>query len=667
MAATCAFVIALTAGVATATEHSRTGAQARPAAVPKECVKAFVNGRRSCLRKGDRCKKAYQADYVSAGFSCKRGRLRKASIAQLRGEQPLLLSDNGYLSLRTALAAFDELIAPLPGVEAKPGEIGELTDATVVIERIEADIAKLDPKQRAVFAQWTTPASDALIVDPENPARTLANGRRAPPSGEELILADLYLDDALRVYRRRGFYPPRRLSLTLLSDQGTTKPNVLGYVTSADLPPGTAPYCNVFVTQKGRGLGAIDKRLVLAHEAAHCLQHAFVASKADLARVPAWVTEGTAEWLSAKAIEELGVGTPTQVAWTGWLKEPARDLFTRSYDAIGFYSMLEQAGVDTWSRVKGVISGAVAGASPGAYAAAIAGAPDIFNSRWGPGLVRDLALGPEWDYSGPFIDPSNVKTVTIANGALRTSTIAARSSAAVKFAISADVVTVKADKDVRGLLRFEGEQRALKRGAYCAKPGGCRCTTRTNLQLPRIGKTTWFGYGDPQKARTVTFQGRTLKDYCKMPRPGPAPCRAGRRQDSLCPVPAAGIQIFNDPDSQVPVASFKIGDCTVGPGGFTAISTDGAWRLEVGISSFGGFGDYLILYGGPDPEVVIDGPGGPFGNLLWSPGGLPLAGAISFQDDGRQMGLGFIEFRDASASEPGIAGAGGMTCVYPDD
>ena len=85
--------------------------------------------------------------------------------------------------------------------------------------------------------------------------------------------------------------------------------------------------------------------------------------------------------------------------------------------------------------------------------------------------------------------------------------------------ISADVVTIKADKDIRGLLRFGGTQTALKKGAYCAKPGGCKCRTHTNLQLPAIGKTTSLGYGDSKKARVVSFQGRSLKDYCEHPTP----------------------------------------------------------------------------------------------------------------------------------------------------
>ena len=378
-------------------------------------------------------------------------------------------------------------------------------------------------------------------------------------------------------------------------------------------------------------------------------------------------------------MQELNVGTPTQVAWTKWLKDPQRDLFGRSYDGLGFFAMLDQAGVDTWSRIKNVISAAVSGKSHGAYAAAIAGVPDIFYMRWGPGIMRDPALGPEWDYTGPYIDSSRPASVNInSGGAPKTSKIDAHAGTAATLKIGADVVTIKADKDIRGLLRFGGTQTALKKGAYCAKPGGCKCRTHTNLQLPAIGKTTFLGYGDPQKARVVSIQGRSLKDYCEHPTP------AGRRRQRRRLLPddahsAAGGAarlpgaLAGDHDLQRSREHDAGGQRSRSapapwePGGFTAIAEDGAWHLEVGITNFTGFGDYEIPYGGPDPEVVIDGPGGNSRQCAWQPGGLPFSGAIDFGGDMHHMGLGFIEYRTRRSEAAGITGAGGMTCVYPDD
>ena len=51
----------------------------------------MVDGHNACLRKGDKCKKRFQDDYVRAGLACKKARLRKASVKQLRGSEPLLV------------------------------------------------------------------------------------------------------------------------------------------------------------------------------------------------------------------------------------------------------------------------------------------------------------------------------------------------------------------------------------------------------------------------------------------------------------------------------------------------------------------------------------------------------------------------------------------------
>jgi hypothetical protein len=646
-----------------------SGANPEPGAGAKaasKCKRAIVNGRRVCLQPGQRCSKPYQDDYVAAGFSCDRGRLRRATVAELRGPEPILVDENGQLSLKAALAAFDQGIANLPGVKVANGEIGNLGDASKVVGTLQTHLSQLSGKQRAVVEAFTTPAADAHVVPDSAPA-----ARRRAATPEEIIVADQYIDSARRVMRSHGYALLRPVTVTFLDKDETIRgKKVAGYVPYDDVPPGKAATCNIFITSTGRKSPAAFKELLYAHELAHCAQHAFFTSQTQADRSPYWVVEGSADWLGGMAVAEQGHSVDG-IDWDPWLDHPEIDLFKREYDAVGFFSMIQQAGVDGWSRIRDVLSASGGGSGP-AYAAAIAGLPDIFYSRWGPGVVRDPPLGPEWDYTGPGITASKPQSATLANGARKAFTIAAHASTGAKLAVKADVVTIAADKDIRGLLRFEGEQRKLQKGAYCAKKGGCKCKTHTNLQLPQLGATTYFGFGDSKKARTVTFSGRSLKDYCEKPRPGPAPCTArpaARRDGASCPVPSAGIMVLGgtSSDNEQLVATFRIGDCTVGGGGFTAISTDGAWRLEVGITGFSGFEQmYDIPYGGPDPEVVVDGPGGPYSNTTWQPGGLPIAGAIAFDADGRTMGLGFIEFRNSSQSFA-ITAAGRMTCVYPDD
>ncbi len=651
----------------------------------KKCTKAFVGGERVCLRIGDRCKKRFQDDYVFAGLSCVKGRVRRAGIAELRGEQPVLLDKQGQVPLKTALAAFDASVVDLPGVKAKKGEIGELTDASFVIGAIEESIDQLSPEQRAVVEAATTPAPGAATLPPEGKARieprSAARSATAPRGGtggitigagtlQEQTFALRSLQKARDVMRGHGFTLLRPITVSFLDTTKIIRGDpALAYVPYSDLPPAArSSTCNIFVTKEGRAESQASMLLVYAHELAHCAQHAFFSSKAEAKKAPEWVIEGGADWLGGMTVKELG-SEPVGVEWEPWLEEPETDLYERVYDGVGFFAMIHQTGQDGWQRMRDTLFASSGGAGP-AFNLAIAGLPDIFHDRWGPGLVRNKDLGAEWNYEGPGIPSSGVEDLNVSSSNPQVLQAAARASAAGELRIFSDILIIKADKAIRGKLNTQGATRKLAKGAYCVKQGGCKCKTQTNLQLPKVGFKAFVGFNDPFKARTVTFEGRSLKEYCKKPSPGPGPgsCTARRGGDGdSCPVPAPGIEIYNDPKFTAPVARFRIGDCTVGPGGFTAIATDGAWRLEVGIQNFSGFGrGYEILYGGSDPQVIIDGPGGPYSNTTWVPPGQSSAGSIEFDADGRHMGLGFIEFRDASASAS-IAGAGGMTCVYPDD
>ena len=86
-------VVALMFGPATG------DAATRAAAAAKKCTKAIVGGKHACLRKGDKCKKRLPGRLRPAGLACKKARLRKASIKQLRGPEPLLIDKQGQLSV----------------------------------------------------------------------------------------------------------------------------------------------------------------------------------------------------------------------------------------------------------------------------------------------------------------------------------------------------------------------------------------------------------------------------------------------------------------------------------------------------------------------------------------------------------------------------------------
>jgi hypothetical protein len=673
--------------------------QSHGATAKKKCTPAIVAGKHVCLKVGQKCQKKLQADYLRAGLSCKRRHLRKASIQELRGPEPLLVQSNGQISVETALAAFDSTIAPLPGVDPKPGEIGDVGEADTVINTLEANADQLTAAQRQVVEAATRPAADAVVIPAEEGGPVAASPAAGRPTAHRgggetggITITAGTLDEQqeavrlMRTYRDimrgHGFALLRPVSVSFLQNQGTGKPTTRAYTTEDDLPPFSpgelGQNCNIFITAYGRAQSTAVRQKVYAHELAHCAQHAFVSSEAEFNEIPAWVIEGGADWLGAMTVKQSG-STPGGVHWAEWFAAPSIDLFKHGYGAIGFFAMIQQAGVDGWAQMRNVLSVA-SGGNGAAFRAATAGLPDVFYKRWGPGLVRDKSLGEEWDYEGPGIESSTPATINLAASRPVSRTIAARGSYGAKIKINAEIFTIKAPKGTKGLLSAEGSSRPLKTGAYCTKSGGCKCRTNTNLQLPKIGSTAYVGFNDPSKTRTVTFSARKLKDYCKHPTPGPGagggegggegscpttPTARPTAHHRDCPQPSPGITVLQG-EAGTQVANFTIGSCTQGAGGFTALAESNGWNLEVGISSFGGFGDYQIIYGGADPTVVVEDPNGAIlSNTSWVPPGFDFAGAIHF-DDEHHMGLGFIDFRTPDESLS-ISAAGGMTCVYPDD
>jgi hypothetical protein len=360
--------------------------------------------------------------------------------------------------------------------------------------------------------------------------------------------------------------------------------------------------------------------------------------------------------------------------WLEWLGSPAMDLEKRSYGGLGFFSMIEQSGVDTWQRMRQVLQAAVASGKNAAYDTAIASLPDAFYDRWGPGFSRAPAAGSSFDFTGPGITSSEPEKLTISNGAVHSQTADARAANAARLDIKADVFAVRIKKSTRGLIADSGgKTRKLKQGAYCAKSGGCKCKTGANLELPKINRGiahAGFG-GDRAKSTSVIYSGLSVGQYCKKPSPGPAPdesCtrRATERQAS-CPIfPGIQVNELNEGGDLGPVlATFRRGNCTSG-GNFVAIATDGDYRLEVGIKDYRGFDNEYPVYSGiPDPEVVVEGPKGTFGNVEFSAPGNPFLGGVALDEKG-DMGLGVVPAFNADASAA-VSIAGGMDCAYPDE
>ena len=87
---------------------------------------------------------------------------------------------------------------------------------------------------------------------------------------------------------------------------------------------------------------------LMLHEVWHCFEARLLPAKAAHS-APKWVSEGQASWV-AEAITN-GAGAPPPEAdqdhWRGWLTDPAKTLYARSYDAVGFWAQLAYSGTES--------------------------------------------------------------------------------------------------------------------------------------------------------------------------------------------------------------------------------------------------------------------------------------------------------------------------------
>ena len=637
-----------------------------PSPRAKNCVKAVVGDQLQCLKRGDSCRRRFQDDYLLAGLSCRRGKLRARSLSEQRGEEPYVVEPDGQLSLRTALDIVDSGVVDLPGLKPRKGAIGELFDASTALAVLGAERGELTPEQQQAIDAATNP--DLVSAAP-----------RQAPSPERAEL-QRYVDDAVASFNDRGFSFAKPIRLTLLNDQGGTGPGVYAFVTADDMPGAPvdiSPTCNLFVTPKGRAQPSDFKRAAIAHEVSHCAQHAFYPSYREVAAAPDWLIEGSAMWLGWKFAAEHGVEPPAGFAWNPWLRAPNVDLFVRSYDAVGFFSLLDQADQNVYERIRDALAADAPGSSPEAYDAAIANTQQDGLDRWGPGFARDRTLGTIWDVDGPGIVPSQVPVALSPGRGTDAIATMARSGMAAELRLRTDIFVLKVAPGTKGYMRDGlGQRRRLSSGAYTTLRDGFTCRTGRRVNLPFIEPgRTFIGFGQGVQAMTWVFvEGMNRQDYCagrrpRAPRPG-STCPTGpsgggttTRLDG-CQREVPGIDIYDE--SERAVASFKSGNCTAGDD-FVATSEDGAWSMEVGIDAFAGFDQfYGVFFAAPDPQVVIDGPGGPYGNQATAPSsqGPAPSGQIYVHPDG-ELGLGVVALNQPA--ETGVIAAGVMDCIYPGD
>jgi hypothetical protein len=630
------------------------GAQPSPpapgahAAQKRNCV--YVNGTQQCLRARQRCQARHNSDYLLGGFTCRKRRLARASEAQLRQGRFVVLGRNGQPSFSTALQAFDKYF-DLPGVRQRRGAVGTTRSATAPIKWLMQYRKRLTRAQRRVLDRVRSGRGAQQVI--------MAGTARAAQADAGAILKMAgFLDEAKRRLEAHGM--PFRHPVRYLLGVPDPDPILLGWEFPDFQVGGTT--CDVSIPVST--LRIVDKEGpgTAVHELTHCAQDEFLAEAGLSENPPGWVSDGSAEWTAATILSEWNQppSPSTDGNWQQWLGKPHLDLWEREYDGLGFWALLKHQGVDPWTRIGPATKAGSGGRSPAAFRAATEGMSNL-QREWGP--AQALMRAPHrWDLNGPQMPRFAVPSESIADGSRVSQPVASLGARGLALNITADVILVNPSPGIDGYFQTTmGEDRILSYSLYCTKPGGCTCEGEDIGAefMPAGGGAVGYA-GSETTGGTVRIEGSSNEAYCEELRNNPF--------GSL-----NGITLIemNDEGLGRTVAEFPTGSCSVSRrAGFSAEASNPPYTLSANIRGFDKFttnrGVYSMEYGrGKNPNFIVRGPGGPFGNTFLPQGVEPPGGgAMAFGEGGRLFGIGMFPVFNQGANNA-VMVIGALKCRYP--
>ncbi len=439
------------------------------------------------------------------------------------------IAPNGDVSRSTALAAFSIAVTPLPGVSVPAGPPGtELFSGTEPVRWLRSYESTLSAEQRKVAKPYLHPSAAAGAAaglgDGATTAVAVAVARSgAAPASERLA-------DATQAAEQAEIAKMLSLLAAHLGPLGYTPPAVI-----MPDPQGTAyaqavrrdedpSKCDMQFFPKGVALSGVNLDFVVAHELFHCYQDKTDAA-AMVGHTGAWWIEGTACWA---ALAITGAAGPMYDHWNEYLQSPEKSLFSRSYDAFGFFEQIQSAGADPWPLVLKLVS---ASSDKDRYAFLVADVTPGYQQVAASAFFREPSIGPAWDMTGPGI-PSTKTTSYPGIGPGQSVSASAYADAIANVTSHADVTSVRADGYVR-VAAESGLDRVVASGAtldLCTKIGGCKCPEGSTGSPPTTAGDTLMHLaltGDANGAQ-AQVTSHTLDEYCKRaPTTAPAPKGGG--------------------------------------------------------------------------------------------------------------------------------------------
>ncbi len=432
---------------------------------------------------------------------------------------------DGTVSERTALEAFALAYGPVPGVPMPKGPIGAIPDGTLAAAWVLGYRARLSPRQlRVVYRLVGLPApgrSARVAGPPDYGDPNWVGSRRLEQVARMWVsVYDAEFGIALPLSVVAGY------TSTVLENR-ITHVKALGDAAPLDTAnggwgSGDPQICRIRVGPLGLTKNAADQSSILAHEVFHCFEFYFLGPKAWYDRPKAWIMEGLAVW------GQLSVDhhAPNEFAafMGNYAVSPHTALFTRTYDAVGFWGHVQDVYHDLWARIPSILN---AGGNEPAFHNAGADTADFLNS-WGSSVFNSRTAGPPWEMVSPN-NPSIVTLGQVINPALvggSQHSVAAPAYTTAQYIVGATaepLLHVSITGSAR--LSFQHNYTDLHDAWFCTSDKPCVCPPRTVGAVPPtrpLVLATRLGLaGDPGTGTYGEVEAYPLSLFCHRLTPPP--------------------------------------------------------------------------------------------------------------------------------------------------
>lgn len=468
----------------------------------------------------------------------------QAPSTELLDELLATRDESGRMPLDGALAAFAAVYGALPDVPTPSAPAGAI-EGTTAARWLAAHDAELTPAQRAAVdaamspldiggtplepSDATAPSVAGLRGAPAPATPGVPTGRIFGPRGcfggsftfEDAPGAGKYRDLVrLALAELRLLLGPLDIPVyTAFSDFAGINADLNPYAPDCGQP---AVACQIRLAPLA--LTMSDSTLVktLAHELTHCYQARAVGATA-IASLPDWLVEGFPSYVAETVGVSIGATAPNYW-WDKWFKRPGIRLYTRTYDALGFYAVVRQAGGDPFGRY---LTALRTQDSSAAFGELITGVAEHLGTIWGTTHFRQAERGVFWELDAPSAtgyQPA-IPTSTITSGGGYAASLAEAQAEASVFSLQAEVVVIELTGPAKGRYSVAGaaDEVLPARIEWCTLGYPCVCpedTQRAGTVIEQApGTEVAIGAAAIANGGVLRLTGMSFADRCGPKRP----------------------------------------------------------------------------------------------------------------------------------------------------